>query len=399
MERSILRGVPRRAERTATPRVPGSVVVGESALTTRDLGAGAGRPSTFPTPAESLGVTYRRIVVALALAGAGACEQWKAPSRIKALEARVDKLTAALEGSGAGSEGAGSGSDAADHGGSNADAHAGADAHAKKVDAHAKKADAHAPAGAHAPPATLAPAKEVLAPAKEETGASVPHATNAHSPWAYDGTSGPAEWGHLDPAWSTCGTGKAQSPVEITPKAPTASAIVFDYKPTPARVIASGQALQVNFAPGSSISIDDHRYALIEFHVHTPSEHVIAGEHYPMEIQLVHKDAEGKLAVIGVMYDQGASSKALSPVWSKWPAKHDVETKLGKALDPSQLLPENRTVFRYQGSLTTPPCSEGVVWNVMRRPMTDSRASIDLLKQHLHANARPPQELNGREVL
>ena len=395
MERSILRGVPRGAGRSGTPHVPGAIVVGESALTTRDPGALAGRPSTFPAPAECPGVTYRRIVVALALAGTGACEQWKAPSRIRALEARVDKLTAALEGSGAGSEGTGSGSDAA---GSDADGHAGSDAdaapdgHAKNADAGAKKADAHAPA-------THAAAKEVLAPAKEETGASVPHATNAHSPWAYDGTSGPAEWGHLDPAWSTCGTGKAQSPVEITPKAPTASAIVFDYKPTPARVIASGQALQVKFAPGSSISIDDHRYALIEFHVHTPSEHVIAGEHYPMEIQLVHKDAEGKLAVIGVMYDQGASSKALSPVWSKWPAKHDVETKLGKALDPSQLLPENRTVFRYQGSLTTPPCSEGVVWNVMRRPMTDSRASIDLLKQHLHANARPPQELNGREVL
>jgi len=177
-----------------------------------------------------------------------------------------------------------------------------------------------------------------------------------------------------------------------------ASEIVFDYHPSKAKIIDNGHTLQVNLAPGSGMSIDGHRYELVQFHVHTPSEHTIAGEHYAMEVHLVHKDADGKLSVVGILYDEGALAPALDALWRKWPAKQNEEKALPSSIDPEQLLPANRSVYRYAGSLTTPPCSEGVVWNVMRRTMTDSSGNLAALRKHYPMNARPVESSEGREV-
>jgi carbonic anhydrase len=216
--------------------------------------------------------------------------------------------------------------------------------------------------------------------------------------WSYEGETGPAVWGGLDPAWKACGAGQAQSPIDIEPRPGTATPIKFHYVPTAASVIDNGHTLQVNLAAGSSIELDGRPYALAQFHFHTPSEHTIAGEHYPLEVHLVHKDADGKLAVIGVLYDVGAESKVLSALCSKWPAKTGVEDKLRKPFDPSTLLPETRTAFRYQGSLTTPPCTEGVVWNVMRRTMSDGAKHLAVFGQHYAHNAREAQARNDRKI-
>ena len=215
--------------------------------------------------------------------------------------------------------------------------------------------------------------------------------------WAYDGKTGPDAWAKLDPAWRACSDGKAQSPIDIAPRPGNASPIVFHYAPTTGTIRDDGHALQVDLAPGNSIEIDDHTYQLVQIQLHRPSEHAFAGEHYPLEVQLVHKDSKNRLAMISVLYDAGAESRALGALWSKWPRKVGLEDKL-RGLDPEALLPDTRTVFRYTGSLTRPPCTEGVVWNVMRRTMTESKAKLDALGQHYKINGRETQPLNGRKV-
>jgi carbonic anhydrase len=331
-------------------------------------------------------VVSSRYLVAAAVLAAG-CEQWKAPKRIHELEGRIDELAkevADLKGGSAASkprpDNAGAG-----------DGHGPAAAHAEP-DKHEAATVAHpADAGVHSDD----PMERLKAVVASNTAGKLSH-DGPH--WGYDGKAGPAAWGTLDPAWSACSEGKAQSPIDIEPRASTATPIVFHYKPTPATIIDNGHTLQVNLAAGSSIEIDSWPYELVQFHFHAPSEHTVAGERYPLEVHLVHKDAKGKLAVVGVLHDIGAESKALASVWSKWPRKVGVEDKLRKPFDPSALIPEIRTVFRYPGSLTTPPCTEGVVWNVMRRTLSDSRKHLTLFSQHYALNARDPQPLNDRKV-
>jgi carbonic anhydrase len=320
---------------------------------------------------------------------------WKAPDRVHELEGRVDELSAtvsAMTGKAVGAKGAA-------EGGEHAAAGEPKEAHEGKEPKDAKKA----PVLGAPPP--LAKAGEREPGDKEDLAAMVkdklkkePEKPKEPTHWGYSGKVGPPLWGSLDPEWSACGVGKAQSPIDIAPKAASASAIEFRYKPTAATIVDNGHTLQVGLAPGSSISIDDHAYELVQFHVHTPSEHSVAGERYPLEVHLVHKDKEGKLAVIGVLYDVGGDSKSLTDVWTKWPKKEGVEDKLKKPFDPTTLLPATRTVYRYEGSLTTPPCSEGVVWNVMRRTMTDSQPHLDILTAHYKQNARPVQPLGDRKV-
>jgi len=382
----------------------------------------------------------RRYLIALAVLAAG-CEQLKSPQRIRDLEGRVDDLTkqvATLSGKpapakpgdraaagapaggevkpGASGPGEHEGGRAAtvehpgEHEGSGRTAASGGDDHAAKPGegsdraaspAHPASAhdDGHPPADAGVPDAAGHgdPAMERLLSVVAKSTGGKPEVK--HKPhWAYDGKQGPPVWGMLDPEWNTCSAGKAQSPVDIEPRASAASPITFHYKPTAATVVDNGHTLQVSLSPGSSIEIDGRSYDLVQFHFHTPSEHAIAGEHYPLEIHLVHKDADGKLAVIGVLVDTGAESGMLAGLWSQWPKKAETEAKLRKPFDPSVLLPENRKVFRYSGSLTTPPCTEGVVWNVMRRTLSDSKRHLDAFTQHYQLNARELQPLNDRKV-
>jgi len=225
-----------------------------------------------------------------------------------------------------------------------------------------------------------------------------PPVSELSSTWAYDGKTGPPTWGTLDPAWQTCLNGKTQSPVDIQPRAGTASPITFHYEPTPATLVDDGHTLRVRLESGSSIEIDHRSYQLVQMQFHAPSEHTIAGEHYPLEVQLIHQDLDGKLAAISVLYDRGTPSSELAALWSHWPRKVGGEEKLRKPFDPSVLLPETRTVYRYTGSLTTPPCTEGVTWNVMRRTLSDSKAHLDVFTKHYARNARNLQPLGGRKI-
>lgn len=216
--------------------------------------------------------------------------------------------------------------------------------------------------------------------------------------WSYQGKNGPPAWGTLDPGWKSCGEGKAQSPVDIAPRPGAARPIEFDYKPVAGTLVDDGHMLKVNFAAGSTIRIDGATYQLVQLHVHAPSEHTIAGEHYPLELQLVHQDGEGHLAIVSVLYDSGAASSPLGEIWARWSRKTGGEDRLKKPFDPKGLLPDTRTVFRYTGSLTFPPCAEGVIWNVMRRTLTDSKPHLDAFARRYPHNIRPVQPLNERKI-
>jgi len=353
-------------------------------------------------------------VLPVLLAGLVGCEQLKSPQRISELEDRIEKLSGEVETLKTGSAGAkaGSGSDhapagegsaaegsAAEGSGSNAAAgeHPAGEGSAAPSEAHDHGADA-ADAGVSdamtADDRAFARLQEVVA----KTVGPSKHGESGEPHWAYDGKNGPPTWGTLDPAWSACLAGKAQSPIDIEPRAGSASPIVFHYQPSAATIIDNGHSLQVKLAPGNTIEVDGKTYRLLQFHFHAPSEHTIAGEHYPLEAHLVHQDGDGKLVVIGVLYDIGAESRPLARLWSNWPRKVGVEDKLAKPFDPGELLPETRTVFRYTGSLTTPPCMEGVLWNVMRRVPSDSKAALDGFARHYASNARGVQPLNGRKI-
>lgn len=347
-------------------------------------------------------MTPRYLIAAVVLAAG--CEQWKAPKRIHDLEGRVDELArevATLKGGSAEAKPR-AGEPPPEHEVAHAapiEPAAGEarppetkddkDDKAKDDKARSDKSDKEDPM---ARLRDLVEKNTVAGKRPEPAGKPEgPH-------WSYEGKAGPPTWGTLDPAWAACNNGKAQSPIDIEPKAGSATPIVFHYKPTAATIVDNGHTLQVKLAAGSSIEIDGRSYNLVQFHFHAPSEHTIAGEHYPLEVHLVHMDSDAKLAVIGVLYDTGADSKVLGGLWSAWPRKVGVEDKLKKPFDPTWLLPDTRTVFRYSGSLTTPPCTEGVLWNVMRRTPSDGPLHLAVFGQHYPRNAREVQPLNDRKI-
>lgn len=352
----------------------------------------------------------RRVSLLFVVAG---CEIWNGPDKVQKLESRVDELTAEVSALAGKPVGVGK-SHTADkapekHDDKVADAH---DDKKKPAEDHGDKHEAKSDKPGEAPKDVDATEGSVgldihppnqpkgsVAELAKKAGLDVGKTDEKHDKphWAYDGPLGAEAWGKLDDEWKACSKGKQQSPIDISPHVVTASAIEFHYKPTAATIIDNGHTGQVNLAPGSSIEIDNHTYELVQFHTHTPSEHTIAGEHFPLEVHLVHKDAAGKLAVIGVLYEEGADTKALVPLYTKWPTKKEAESKLGKSIDPMALLPVNHSVYRYTGSLTTPPCSEGVVWNVMRRSMSETKQHLDAIATH-YKNARTVQALGDRKV-
>ena len=190
-------------------------------------------------------------------------------------------------------------------------------------------------------------------PAEDDAAAA--HAAAADKPaaaahdvhWAYTGAEGPKRWGDLDATYEKCEVGVEQSPIDILPRprGDAAESVFFVYKPTDGKVVDNGHTLQVDLAPGSYAIVDGGRFDLVQFHVHTPSEHTIAGEPYPMEVHLVHKDKAGKLAVVGVMFADGAPSAAMAAVWKQTP-KAGATAKLKKKFDPAALLPADTSAYR-----------------------------------------------------
>lgn len=226
------------------------------------------------------------------------------------------------------------------------------------------------------------------------------HAGERTPHWDYAGKLGPQHWSTLDAKFSAC-AGRNQSPVDLSrfieAELPP---IRFDYRDGGHDVVNSGHTVQVDYDAGSSISIDGDVFSLKQFHFHAPSENRIDGKSFPIEAHFVHADAQGNLAVVAVMFVRGAGNRALEPLWARLPAKAGDRRSLSPELAAQELLPANRDYYRYEGSLTTPPCSEGVRWFVLKQPVTASAAQIGRLAQVLgHPNNRPVQPIGARVVL
>lgn len=218
--------------------------------------------------------------------------------------------------------------------------------------------------------------------------------------WSYEGEAGPEHWGRLTAEYGGC-SGANQSPVNLSRFVDAAlPSLVVDYRAGGYEAVNNGHTVQVNFTPGSTIHVDGRAFVLKQFHVHAPSENLIDGKSFPMEVHLVHADADGHLAVIAVMFSEGAENVALKAAWSRMPGHAGEVTRLASPLSGDTLLPSARGYYRFEGSLTTPPCTEGVIWLVMKTPLTASAGQIRQFTEVMHhPNNRPVQPLNARVVL
>jgi carbonic anhydrase len=217
--------------------------------------------------------------------------------------------------------------------------------------------------------------------------------------WGYGGAENPSQWGSLSKDFALCESGRDQSPINIKNAVEsTPSKISFDYKPSPLVVVNNGHTIQVNYAEGSTVTIDGEKYALVQFHFHTPSEHEINNKAAAMELHLVHRNEAGKLAVVGVMLTKGKASSLIAEVWKNIPAAGKTNTVSNIMIDATKLLPSSKAYYSYAGSLTTPPCSEGVKWNVFVEPMTISEEQIEAFGGIYQVDARPIQSNNGRAI-
>jgi len=228
-------------------------------------------------------------------------------------------------------------------------------------------------------------------------------AADEHAPhWTYEGHGGPAEWGKLAENFATCEKGSAQSPIDLAGAIPAKLAkIDVSYQPQPLTVLNNGHTIQVNFQPGNSLTLEGDRYDLLQYHFHHPSEHTINGKPAPMEVHLVHKSAKtGALAVLGVMMVPGKANPTIEAVWQAMPTSAGPEQKVdGVSLNPDTLLPASRSYWRYEGSLTTPPCCEVVHWVNLKDPIEVSQAQLDRFATLFPLNARPVQPQNRRFLL
>ena len=217
--------------------------------------------------------------------------------------------------------------------------------------------------------------------------------------WDYAGDAGPEAWGRMRPEFSKCATGQRQSPIDIRGGiAVDLEPIRFDYRPSSFSVIDNGHTVQVNVEPGNSITITGRRYELVQFHFHRPSEERINGRQYDMVAHLVHKDVDGRLAVVAVLLDRGSAQAIVQTVWNNLPLEKGDEVRAGSRIDLTQLLPEDRRYYTYMGSLTTPPCSEGVLWMVLKQPVPIAMDQIAIFSRLYPMNARPIQQADGRLI-
>ena len=227
------------------------------------------------------------------------------------------------------------------------------------------------------------------------------HGHKAH--WSYNGEEGPAHWGEMSKDFETCKVGQMQSPINIVSddakKGGDLKPIEFHYQSmTNPEVINNGHAIQVNYAPGSYAVMNGVKYDLLQFHFHSPSEETINGKHGDLNAHLVHKSADGKLAVIGVLLNKGdKGNDVLNTIASAFPAHEGKQIAQG-TINAADLLPENKAYFNFTGSLTTPPCSEGVNWHVMATPATVTDAQLQSFTNIYHGTNRPTQPTNDRSI-
>lgn len=241
-----------------------------------------------------------------------------------------------------------------------------------------------------------------MAAAQQGHGNAAPSDHGGEVHWAYEGANGPQAWGKLKPEFNLCAIGKRQSPINIEDSATLqgpAEPIQFAYTPSNGTVVNNGHTIQVDVQGENAITIRGSNYRLLQFHFHTPSEEQVNFKRYAMVAHLVHKNAEGQLAVVAVLLEQGAPNTLIDKVWTYMPLDTDDRVRMPQELlNLNELLPKDQRYYQFMGSLTTPPCSEGVLWMVLKSPVQISKGQYRLFTQLYANNARPVQPINGRPV-
>jgi carbonic anhydrase len=227
--------------------------------------------------------------------------------------------------------------------------------------------------------------------------------------WSYEGGHGPTKWGSLDPAYTACGNGKEQSPVDIAKAGPgTANPWTINYRPTSltighhehvADVADNGHTIQVTVDEGSTLTTSRNTYQLKQFHFHTPSEHTVEGKSFPMEVHFVHQSADNHFAVVSALFAEGQPNENLAKLIANFPRAKGDSVRLPEVkLDLAPQLPANTAAYTYMGSFTTPPCTENIEWLIFREPILASREQLNAFAARLKPNNRPVQSLNGRPI-
>lgn len=244
--------------------------------------------------------------------------------------------------------------------------------------------------------------------------------TSVEIPWGYSTTDGPDQWAKLNPAFELCAKGKHQSPINISKRiGKTPPTLAFYYEPAPLSividgetnimigqspsVIADGHSIQLNFPSDKakeSIMLDDDYYRLVQLHIHKPSEHQLQGQTYPLEIHMVHQGVDGHVAVVGVLVKTGGANPGLQKMIDHLPQDKGVEQTINnEEVNPKDFIPQIHDYYNYFGSLTIPPCTEGLQWIVMAEPITASSSQMAALRKAMDSdNARPVQPLQGRRI-
>ena len=223
-------------------------------------------------------------------------------------------------------------------------------------------------------------------------------AEGAH--WSYEGAGGPAKWGDLDAANKACAVGLQQSPIDIEGTIKSQLPVLtLNWGKSADTIVNNGHTIQLNFAEGSTLTLGDVKYKLLQVHFHRPSEHMIGGKNFPMEAHFVHRADSGGLAVVGVLLTEGKANATFARIMATMPANEGPPVKADAGINPNGLLPAKHSYYRYSGSLTTPPCSELVEWLVLTTPMPVAASDVAAFAKLYPMNARPVQKDNRRFVL
>lgn len=218
--------------------------------------------------------------------------------------------------------------------------------------------------------------------------------------WGYTGEGAPKNWGDLSNEFHACKYGKYQSPIDITDiiESDSEKPITLSYKNEAKEVINNGHSLQVNFKPGSVLHFDGKDFTLLQMHFHTPSEYTFKGKHYPMVAHLAHQSKDGQLLVLAVMFEEGDENAVIKQIWENAPKKAGESKELAKVA-ANELVGKIESYIRLDGSLTTPPCTEGVIWIISKNNATASKGQIKFFTDTIGKNNRPIQPANGRVVI
>ncbi len=218
--------------------------------------------------------------------------------------------------------------------------------------------------------------------------------------WGYTGHGSPEKWAELSPDNKMCGIGKNQSPINVTTSLDAdLEPLKLTYAKSSKEILNNGHTIQVNMEAGDTLTVDGISFDLKQFHFHTPSENHIDGKSFPLEAHFVHLDKKGNIAVLALMFEEGKENKQLAKVWEKMPEDANAKSQLKLAYIASSLLPDDKEYYRFNGSLTTPPCTEGVRWMVLKTPVTVSKDQVEkFLNIMHHPNNRPVQATNARVI-